>query len=347
MKTQKETFGFLPDGTVIGIYTLDNDKGLEARIMTYGATLVSLKVPDRNGKTADITLGHDTLQGYLDASPYFGSTVGRVANRIAKGRFTLDGIEYTLAQNAGGNHLHGGIKAFDKVVWNSELIQEEKTVSVKFSYLSLDGEEGYPGNLSCSVVYTLNTNNELVISYEAETDKATPVNLTNHSYFNLAGQGNGNILEHELLLAADQYTPTDVELITTGEIKPVNDSPIDFTLSKAIGSEISDVQGGYDHNYIIVESSIEPKPAAYVYEPTSGRVMEIFTTEPGIQFYTGNFLDGTITGKSGIVYHKRCGFCLETQHFPDSPNKPQFPSTILRPGEIYRSKTIHRFSTRP
>lgn len=348
MDIQKQSFGRLPDGSEVEVYTLTNSHGLKAGIMTFGATLVSLEVPDRSGKLTDIVLGHDSLKGYLDPAqnPYFGSIVGRYGNRIAKGRFSLDGAEYRLAANNGENHLHGGIKGFDKAVWNAEPVREEGAVGLRLSYLSQDGEEGYPGNLSTTVTYWLTEANELRISYEAETDKPTPVNLTHHSYFNLAGQGQGDILGHELTLNAGHFTPVDDGLIPTGEIRPVAGTPWDFTRPKAIGAEIAAVPGGYDHNFVLRDGEGALKLAAHVFEPSSGRVMEIYTTEPGIQFYTGNFLDGTISGKSGRVYEKHYGFCLETQHFPDSPNKPIFPSTILRPGEKYTSLTVHKFSAK-
>lgn len=344
MDIQKHDFGQLSDGQKVNIYVLTNGKGLSAKIMTYGATLVSLGVPDRNGDITDVTLGCDSLEGYMAASPYFGSTVGRYANRIAKGKFTLEGVEYTLATNNGENHLHGGIKGFDKVLWQAEPFKEEKAVGVKFVYFSKDGEEGYPGNLACTVTYRMNEDNELKITYEAETDKATPVNLTHHSYFNLAGQGEGDILSHELMLEADKYTPVDAGLIPTGEIRDVADSPMDFKTPHAIGERIDQVEGGYDHNFVLRSGGGSLGLAARVYEPESGRVMEIFTTEPGIQFYSGNFLDGTITGKEGKVYNQHYGFCLEPQHFPDSPNKPNFPSTILQPGAKYLSITLFKFS---
>ncbi|MDH7512345.1 MAG: aldose epimerase family protein [Clostridiales bacterium] len=348
MDIQKQSFGRLPDGSEVEAYTLTNSHGLKARIMTYGATLTSLEVPDRSGKLADIVLGHDSLDGYIDIAqnPYFGSIVGRYANRIAKGRFTLDGVEYQLTTNNGPNHLHGGVKGFDKVLWKGEPVREKAAVGVKLRYLSRDGEQGYPGNLSATVIYWLTEANELKISYEAETDKPTPVNLTHHSYFNLAGQGEGDILGHELTLNADHFTPVDEGLIPTGEIRPVTGTPWDFTIPKAIGAEIAVVPGGYDHNFVLRDGEGTLRMAARVHEPTSGRVMEIYTIEPGIQFYSGNFLDGTITGKSGKVYRKHYGFCLEPQHFPDSPNNPGFPSTILRPGQKYTSLTIHKFSTK-
>lgn len=347
MTINKESFGKTPDGQEVNLYTLTNTNGLKARITNYGAILVSLEVPDKNGKLADITLGFDTLEGYIPRHPYFGATVGRYANRIGGAKFKLNDLEYKLEANDGPNHLHGGIKGFDKVVWKAEdVTAESNQVFVKLSYLSKDGEEGYPGNLACSVTYTLTKDNELKINYEAETDKPTVINLTNHSYWNLAGQGNGDILAHELMLSADKYTPVDVGLIPTGEIKNVKDSPMDFTRPMAIGSRIAQVEGGYDHNYLLNSSGGTLALCARVYEPTSGRIMEIYTIEPGVQFYTGNFLDGSITGKAGKVYKKNYGFCLETQHFPDSPNKPDFPSVVLKPGDKYTTVTVHKFYTK-
>jgi aldose 1-epimerase len=343
MDVQKQAFGRTPDGTAVEIYTLTNDKGLKARVMTYGATLVSLEVPDRSGKPGDVVLGYDALDGYIKNNPYFGSTVGRYGNRIAKGRFALDGVFYKLATNNGENHLHGGIKGFDKAVWKAEPMRQDGAVGVRFGHLSKDGEEGYPGNLTVTVVYTLTNDDALKISYEAKTDKATPVNLTHHSYFNLAG--GGDVLGHELTINAEGYTPVDAGLIPTGEIRPVKDSPFDFTSPHTIGERIAQVEGGYDHNFVLRSEGGAMALAVRVFEPKSGRVMEISTTEPGLQFYSGNFLDGAITGKGGKVYSRHAGFCLETQHFPDSPNKPAFPSTILRPGAVYKSLTIHRFST--
>jgi aldose 1-epimerase len=347
MSITKESFGQTPDGQEITLYTLTNPNGIKAKIMNYGATLVSLETPDRNGDLADITLGFDTFDGYLTDHPYFGVIVGRYANRIGKGRFVLDGVEYKLATNNGPNHLHGGIKGFDKVVWKvNEVKANDNIAAVKLSYLSKDGEEGYPGNLTCSVTYTLTKDNELRIDYEAKTDKTTVINMTNHAYWNLAGQGNGDILGHELMINADKYTPVDEGLIPTGEIKNVKGSPMDFTKPMVIGSRIDKVKGGYDHNYVLNSGGGKLALAARVYEPTTGRVMEVETTEPGIQFYSGNFLDGSITGKSGKVYKKHYGFCLETQHFPDSPNKPNFPSVVLKPGEKYTTETIYKFSTK-
>jgi aldose 1-epimerase len=344
MDVRSQAFGRTQDGTEVEIYALTNDRGLRARVMTYGATLVSLEVPDRAGKMGDIVLGYDALEGYLKSSPYFGSIVGRYGNRIAKGRFTLDGTTYRLAANDGENHLHGGIKGFDKVMWSAEPVRENGAVSVRLRYLSRDGEEGYPGNLAVTVVYTLTNDDVLKVSYEAAADKATPVNLTHHSYFNLAG--GGDVLGHLLMLAAESYTPVDAGLIPTGEMRPAYGSAFDFTSPHTIGERIAQVDGGYDHNFVLRSGGGKVSLAARVAEPASGRVMEISTTEPGLQFYSGNFLDGTIRGKGGKVYGKHAGFCLETQHFPDSPNKPHFPSTILRPGDVYKSLTIHKFSAK-
>jgi len=344
MNIKTESFGKTPEGQEVDLYTLTNINGIKVKITNYGATLVSLEVPDRDGKLADITLGYDKLDGYLTRHPYFGSTVGRYANRIGGAKFKLNDVEYQLATNDGPNHLHGGIKGFDKVVWKAEsVLADSDGAKVKLSYLSKDGEEGYPGNLTCTVTYILTKDDELKINYEAETDKPTVINLTNHSYWNLAGQGSGDILGHELMLNADKYTPVDEGLIPTSEIKSVKDSPMDFTKSMTIGSRIAQVEGGYDHNYVLKSGGGTLALCARVYEPTSGRVMEIHTIEPGVQFYTGNFLDGSITGKSGRVYKKHYGFCLETQHFPDSPNKPDFPSVVLKPGDKYTTVTVHKF----
>ena len=343
MNIKKEAFGKTPDGRNVDLYTLTNANGLKADITNYGAIVTSLHVPDRNGNPTDIVLGYDTLDEYIKVTPYFGAIVGRYGNRIAKGKFTLNSVEYTLVTNDGENHLHGGIKGFDKVVWNAEPMQDDNGVSLKLTYLSKDGEEGYPGNLNCTVIYTLTNNNELKISYEAETDKPTVLNLTHHGYFNLAGHDSGDILGHELMLNADHFTPVDEGLIPTSEIKPVKDTPMDFTKPMPIGSRIAEVKGGYDHNYVLNKSDDSLTLAASVYEPKTGRVMEIFTTEPGVQFYSGNFLDGSNKGK-GAVYNKHNGFCLETQHFPDSPNKPNFPSVVLKPGEKYTHLTVHKFS---
>jgi len=345
MSIEKRPFGKTADGKSVDLYTLTNANGLKADIMTYGGIVTSLHVPDRNGNFADIVLGCDSLDEYIKGTAYFGALIGRYGNRIAEGKFSLDGVEYMLAKNNGPNHLHGGIKGFDKVVWDAEAIEENGAPGLKLTYLSKDGEEGYPGNLNCTVIYTLTNNDELKISYEAETDKATVINLTHHGYFNLAGHDSGDILGHELMLTADNFTPVDEGLIPTGQIKPVKGTPMDFTNPMPIGSRIAEVKGGYDHNYVLNNSDGSLALAASVYEPKSGRVMEIFTTEPGIQFYSGNFLDGSIKGK-GATYNRHSGLCLETQHFPDSPNKPRFPSVVLRPGEKYTQTTVHKFSVK-
>lgn len=347
MSITKESFGLTPDKQTVVLYTLTDPNGVKAKITNYGATLVSIETPDRKGNFADITLGFDTLDGYLKEHPYFGVIVGRYANRIGGAKFKLNDVEYKLAANNGANHLHGGIKGFDKVVWKVDDVKaKDDSAALKLSYFSKDGEEGYPGNLKCSVTYTLTKKNELKIEYEAETDKPTVVNMTNHTYWNLAGQGKGDILGHELMINADKYTPVDEGLIPTGELKSVKDSPMDFNKPTTIGSRIDKVPGGYDHNYVLNSGGGKLALAAKMYEPTSGRVMEIYTSEPGIQLYTGNFLDGSITGKAGKVYKKHYGFCLETQHFPDSPNKPQFPSVVLKPGDKYATTTVHKFSTK-
>lgn len=346
----KRAFGKTTNQEQVELYTLTNANGVEVRIMTYGGTVVSLKVPDRNGKLDDVVLGYDSLDGYLKNSPYFGAIIGRYGNRIGKGRFSLDGKEYTLSKNDGENTLHGGTRGFDKAVWKAAEVKTKDGVALSLGYFSKDGEEGFPGNLSVTVVYTLTNKNELKIDYSATTDKTTVVNLTHHSYFNLASHG--TVLGHEVMINAGKFTPVDAGLIPTGELRSVKGTPMDFTASNAIGARIDQpyeqlVLGrGYDHNWVLDRSSKNPLLAARVYEPTSGRVIEVYTTEPGIQFYSGNFLDGTITGKGGSVYDKRSGFCLETQHFPDSPNKPGFPSTVLKPGQKYHTITIYRFSVK-
>jgi aldose 1-epimerase len=345
---ERMDFGKTPEGTPVELYVLTNGR-VTAKVMTYGATLTELLVPDRNGKAADVVLGFDKLAGYLAGHPYFGTTTGRVANRIAKGRFTLDGTEYKLAVNNPPNTLHGGVKALDKVVWKAKDASGPDGPAVRLSYRSPDGEEGFPGNLAVNVTYTVTADDALKIDYSATTDKATPVNLTNHSYFNLAGPAAGPILGHEMFLAADQYTPVDDMMIPTGELRPVRGTPLDFTTPTKIGAQIDEIKGdpgGYDHNYVIRGDGKTRALCARVYEPESGRVLEMYTTEPGVQFYTANFLDGSLTGKGGVVYKKRQAFCLEAQHFPDSVNHPEFPSTILRPGETYQQTTIYKFSAR-
>ncbi len=346
---KKEPFGKTPEGQAVDIFTFSNANGLEVRAMTYGGIIVSLKVPDRNGKLDDVTLGFDSLDGYLGGHPYFGAIIGRYGNRIGKAKFTLDGVEYKLPVNNGPNSLHGGNKGFDKVVWQAEPFDKPDSVGVVFTRTSPDGEEGYPGNLQVKVTYSLTDKNELIFDYEATTDKATPVNLTNHTYFNLAGPGMRDILGHDMMINADSFTPVDSTLIPTGEIKSVEGTPFDFRKPTPIGARIdADDQQikygpGYDHNFVLNKKDAELSLAARVVEPTTGRVMEVLTTEPGVQFYSGNFLDGTLTGKGGHIYRRRYGFCLETQHFPDSPNKPDFPSTILRPGKTYTSRTVYKF----
>ncbi|MGE5644208.1 MAG: aldose epimerase family protein [Acidobacteriota bacterium] len=345
----KQEFGKTPDGTPVEIYTLRNKHGLEARIMTYGAIVVGLKAPDRNGKLADIVLGFDSLDGYLAVHPYFGAVVGRYGNRIAKGRFTLDGKEYKLAVNNGENSLHGGIKGFDKAVWK---VKQANAQSLELGYLSRDGEEGYPGNLDVTVRYTLNDDNELKIEYSATTDKPTVLNLTNHSYFNLKGEGQGDILEHQVTINADRFTPVDGGLIPTGELRSVEGTPLDFRKPTAVGARIESsyeqmkLGGGYDHNFVLNRAGSGMSLAGTVYEAGSGRVLQVYTDQPGVQFYTGNFLDGTLKGKGGHVYPKRAALCLETQHYPDSPNHPDFPTTTLRPGERYQTTTVWKFSAR-
>jgi aldose 1-epimerase len=347
---KKESFGTLPDGTSVDLYTLTNAHGMEIRATNYGGIVVSLRVPDKKGHLDDIALGFDDLKGYLANTPYFGALIGRYGNRIANGKFTLDGKEYVLARNNGPNSIHGGQKGFDKAVWQAESFQNAQGVGIILTYTSKDGEEGYPGNLKTKVTYTLTDKNEWIIDYEAVTDKATPVNLTEHTYFNLRGEGKGDVLGHILQLHASRFTPVDQNLIPTGELRPVKSTPMDFTEPTPIGSRIdADYEQlrlghGYDHNFVLDKEGSEPVLAARVKEPTSGRVLEVYTTEPGLQFYSGNFLDGTITGKQGHSYKKRYGFCLETQHFPDAPNHPDFPTTILRPGQKYHSRTIYKLS---
>jgi aldose 1-epimerase len=348
---KKSAFGKTKDGQPVDLYTLTNAAGMEVAITNYGGVVVSIKTPDRNGKFADVVLGFDNFDGYLNNTPFFGALVGRYGNRIAKARFTLDGHEYRLAPNDNGNTLHGGLKGFDKRVWKAKDVSTKEVPAVELAYLSKDGEEGYPGNLSVTVTYSL-TKNELKIDYAASTDKDTVLNLTNHSYFNLAGQGEGDILSHLMTINADRFTPVDATLIPTGELKSVAGTPLDFRKPKAIGTRIdaNDQQmkfgRGYDHNFVLNRKDGGLILAARVTEPSSGRVLEVLTTQPGLQFYTGNFLDGTMHGKAGKVYPRRSAFCMETQHFPDSPNHPAFPTAVLKPGEHFQSTTVFRFSTR-
>jgi len=348
-KVRKQVFGKTSRGETVELYTLTNSKGMEATIITYGGIIVALKVPDRNGKAGDVALGFDSLEGYLKGHPYFGAIIGRYGNRIGKGRFSLNGVEYTLARNDGDNHLHGGIKGFDKVVWKAKQSTGQGGPALELFDLSKDGEEGYPGNLSVTVTYTLTDANEVRIDYQATTDKDTVVNLTNHSYFNLAGQGEGDILRHRVMINADRFTPIDSGLIPTGELRSVDGTPFNFRQPYAVGERIGvddqqlEFGKGYDHNFVLNGSVGTLRLAGRVSEPASGRVMEVLTTEPGVQFYSGNFLDGTLRGKGDKVYQRRYGFCLETQHFPDSPNKPAFPSVVLKPGARYQTTTIYRF----
>ena len=339
------------DGRSIILYTLTNSHGVEVRAMNYGGIILSLRVPDRKGQLADIVLGHEKAEGYMPNPPYLGAIVGRYANRIANGTFTLDGKAYTLPKNDGPNTLHGGLtRTFDKVVWDGEALKGKNAVA--FSYLSKDREEGFPGNLRVKVTYTLTDSNELVIDYDATTDKATAINVSQHSYFNLKGEGNGDILDHEIMINADKFTPVDKNLIPTGELRAVKGTPFDFTTSTKIGARIEDqyeqmVLGhGYDHNFVLNRKGAGLSLAARVYEPTTGRVLEVSTTQPAVQFYTGNFLDGSVTGKEGHVYKRRYGFCLETQHYPDSPNHPDFPSAVLKPGEKFHQTTVFKFSAK-
>ena len=342
----RAAFGKMPDGKSVDVYTLTNANGIEIRAITYGGIITSLRVPDSAGVLGDVVLGFDDLASYLKGHPFFGSIVGRYGNRIAGGKFTLDGRTYTLATNNGPNHLHGGKVGFDKAVWSAE--PAAKGVGVVLTHTSPDGDEGYPGTLKVRVTYTLTDKNELVVDYHATTDKPTPVNLTQHSYFNLAGSG--TILHHQLTIHADRYTPVDATLIPTGELASVEGTPFDFRKPTAVGARIDQPHpqlkngGGYDHNFVLTGAPGELRFAARLTDPKSGRTVDISTTEPGVQFYSGNFLDGTLTGKGKQVYQRRAGLCLETQHYPDSPNKPAFPSSIVRPGMEYRSTTVFRFS---
>jgi aldose 1-epimerase len=353
MKTEPVSFGMTPDGKSVSLYTLRNAAGMEAKITNYGGIIVSLRVPDRNGKFDDVVLGYDSLSHYLKETPYFGALIGRYGNRIGKGQFTLNGKAYQLTVNNGANHLHGGKTGFDKVVWNAEQVTTPDGPGLVLTYVSKDGEEGYPGTMRASVTYTLKAANELVIDFSATTDQPTIVNLTAHSYFNLAGATSGkNILDHVMMIDADRYTPVDSGLITTGELKDVTGTPMDFRTPTAIGARIgADPQlhlgpGGYDHNWVLKSGGKSLAVNARVVEATTGRVLEVLSDQPGVQFYSGNFLDGTLIGKGGVKYEFRHGFCLEPQHFPDSPNKPEFPTVRLDPGQKYTAKIVYRFSVK-
>lgn len=347
----KSNFGKAPDGQAVEIYTLTNKGGMQAKITTYGGIVVSLTAPDRAGKMADVVLGHDNIDGYVkNSGPYFGALIGRYGNRIGKGEFKLDAKAYHVPKNNGENTLHGGNSGFDKKVWKAKDVSKGEQ-ALELTYVSKDGEEGYPGTLTAVVVYTLTDQNELKIDYSATTDKHTVVNLTNHTYFNLAGAGSGDILKHQIMIAADRFTPVDAGLIPTGELKKVDGTPFDLRKGPAVGAHINDndeqlkLGKGYDHNYVLNRSGAGLSLAARVTDAGSGRVVEVLTTEPGVQFYTGNFLDGTIKGKGGKVYGLRSGLCLETQHYPDSPNKPSFPATDLKPGQTYKTTTVYKFTT--
>jgi aldose 1-epimerase len=348
VKITREQFGMTPDREAIHLFSLANDRGMEVKIINYGGIITSINVPDREGKVSDVVLGHETLEGYLYRSRYFGALIGRYANRIARARFSLNGNTYPLARNNGANHLHGGRKGFDKVIWRAKEVEGSEVAGLELNYFSPDGEEGYPGNLQVRVTYTFTKRGELRMEYFASTDKETIVNLTNHSYFNLAGAG--TVLDHELTINADAFTPVDDGLIPTGEIRNVKSTPMDFTLPMPIGTRIHEsyeqlvLAGGYDHNFVLRTDTESLKSAARLYEPESGRILEVLTTQPGMQFYSGNFLDGVMVGKGGRAYAKHSGCCFETQHFPDSPNQPSFPSTILKPGEPYHHTTVFKFS---
>lgn len=348
MKIEESVFGKMPDGATVRLYTLRNSRGMVLKVTEYGLIMTEIHVPDRHGRIGNVALGFDNLERYLQGHPFFGAIAGRVANRIAKGSFTLDGKAYTLAVNNGPNHLHGGLQGFDKKVWKCSGVHvSDGKAAITFTYTSADGEEGYPGKLAVVVTYTLTDDNEIRMDYEATTDKATPVNLTNHSYFNLAGSG--DILGHELQLMADRYTPADATLIPTGDVASVKGTPLDFTRMTVLGARHTQTgldPAGYDHNFVLNHGGKTMALAAIAHEKSTGRVLEVHTTEPGIQLYTGNHLDGTITGTGGVNYPRNGGFCLETQHYPDSINKPSFPSVVLRPGQLYRTSTIYKFAVK-
>ncbi|MFL1013421.1 aldose epimerase family protein [Flavisericum labens] len=348
----KSEYGKMPDSTTVEAYVLKNANGVEMNVITFGGRITSLKVPNKNGDFENVILGFDNLEDYLEDNPFFGALIGRFGNRIANGKFSLNGEEYTLATNDGPNHLHGGVDGYDRVVWNAEAIEDDKNPGLKLTYLSKDGEEGYPGNLNITVVYTLTEDNTLEVDYKATTDKATVINLTQHAYFNLTGDFNNDILGHEVVINADAFLPVDGTLIPTGEIRKVEGTPFDFTSPKIVGQEINsennqlELGKGYDHCWVLNGEKGSMRMAASAYDKNSGRFMEIYSTEPAIQFYTGNFLDGTLPNPAGGTYAHRTGFCLETQHYPDSPNQEEFPSVVLNPGETYSTKTSFRFSVK-
>jgi len=347
---EKQLFGKLADGREVHSYTLTNASGAHVKIIEFGAVVVSLSVPDRGGRFADVVLGYDSIEGYMNDKSYFGAIVGRYGNRIGKGKFTLDGKEYKLATNNGENHLHGGLKGFDKVLWKAEPVESPVEPGLKLTYVSNDGEEGYPGTVTLRVTYTLTNDNGLSIDYEGATDKTTILNPTHHSYFNLTGDPTKTILDHELMIAAESFTPVDTGLIPTGELAEVEGTPFDFRKPTKVGNHINDNDQqllfgkGYDHNWVLKDYDKKVRPVASLHDSLSGRFMEVLTDQPGLQFYSGNFLDGTIKGKGGMLYQHRTGLCLEAQGFPDSPNKPQFPSVVLKPGEVYRQITMYKFS---
>lgn len=351
MLMEPQSFGKLSDGREVKSYVLKNKNGVEMHVINYGGIVTHLKAPDKNGTLEDIVLGYDSLAPYVKNSPFFGALIGRYGNRIANGKFTLDGTEYTLVQNNNGQHLHGGTQGFDKVFWNIEPLESEAGQALRLTYLSKDMEEGYPGNLSAQVDYILTDDNEWIINYEATTDKKTVVNLTQHTYFNLSGNVKRDILGHELVIHSDQYVPVSKVLIPTGKLASVSGTPFDFNTSTVVGKRIDNadeqlkIAGGYDHCWVL-SSQDSIKSAAVLSDPESGRVIEVFTTEPGIQFYSGNFLNKSYVGKGGVVYDHRFGLCLETEHYPDSPNQPNFPSVVLNPGEKYKTQTIYKFSVK-
>ncbi|HEX7411013.1 MAG TPA: aldose epimerase family protein [Bacteroidales bacterium] len=343
MQTHKQHFGTTDEGQDVQLYTLTNDSGMSVQIMNYGGIIKSLIVPDRHGNGGDIVLGFDHFEDYLHQNAYIGAIIGRMCNRIGGAKFELDGVTYPVTANAGKFQLHGGLKGFDQKIWEADTFRETDAVSLSLHYVSPDGEEGYPGNLDVKAIYTLKNDNTFHMSFSATTDKPTPVNLTNHSYFNLAGEGGGTIYDHELMLGADLFTSVNEDYIPTGELSPVKGTDLDFTEPHYIGERIHNLYMGYDNNYAVRKQPGMPGLIASVYEPISGRQMEVFTTEPGVQLYTSNWFDGSLAGKGGKIYGKHSAFCLETQHFPDSPNQPRFPTVILRPGEMFRSQTIWKF----